>query len=235
MKKLSALFIFFFVLGASLGALAQASGSAELQTVLKLMDQTAANFRSVETDFTWDQFERVVNEHTYQKGVMYFHRAGATDVEMAADIKPPGQKYVLFKEGKVRVYEPNIDQLTIYDAGKNKADFEAFLVLGFGGSGHDLARNFEVRYAGIEQPGGVSAYKLELTPKSERARGMFSLITLWIDRERGIAVQQRFDESSGNHRLAQYSNIKLNQKLPAGVFTLKTTRKTKIVQPQSGG
>ena len=34
------------------------------------------------------------------------------------------------------------------------------------------------------------------------------------------------------HRLAHYTGIKLNSKLPDNVFTLKTTSNTKIVRPQ---
>src|SRR5208337_5014486 len=218
MKKSLSLLVFLICAG--LWSVAQANRPADLQTVLYLMDRTAASLRTVETDFTWDDFERVVNNHDYQKGVMYFSRSGK-DVQMSAEIKQPAPKFVLFKAGTVRVYEPRIDQVTVYNVGKNKADFEAFLVLGFGGAGRDLARNFDVRYAGSEQVAGVTAYKLELIPKTASARNNFPLIALWIDADRGIAVQQRFDQGGGNYRLAQYSNIKLNQKLPDGVFTQK--------------
>jgi outer membrane lipoprotein-sorting protein len=61
-------------------------------------------------------------------------------------------------------------------------------------------------------------------------KNMFQLITLWIDPARGISVQQKFDQS-GDYRLAKYTNIKLNQKLPENVFKLKTTGKTTIVTP----
>jgi outer membrane lipoprotein-sorting protein len=231
MKKSLSLLVFLICAG--LWCVAQANRPADLQTVLNLMDRTAASLRTVETDFTWDDFERVVNNHDYQKGVMYFSRSGK-DVQMSAEIKQPAPKFVLFKAGTVRVYEPRIDQVTVYNVGKNKADFEAFLVLGFGGAGRDLARNFDVRYAGSEQVAGVTAYKLELIPKTASARNNFPLIALWIDADRGIAVQQRFDQGGGNYRLAQYSNIKLNQKLPDGVFTQKTTGKTRTVRPQGG-
>lgn len=205
--------------------------AGNLETVLNLMDQTAANFRTVETEFVWDQYSKVVDEHDTQAGTMYFRRAG-NDVEMSADIKKPDQKYVLFQNGRVRVYQPKIDQVTEYSAGKNKADFESFLVLGFGGRGHDLTKSFNVRFAGMENVGGTNAYKLELTPKSQRVKGMFQLITLWIDRDRGVSVQQRFDEPSGDNRLAKYMNIKVNPKLNDSVFKLRTTGKTKTVTPQ---
>lgn len=201
-----------------------------LESVLTKMDEAAAAFKTVETIFVWDQYQKVVDETDTQQGVMFFRRAG-NDIEMAADITQPDKKYVLFTGGNVQVYQPKIDQVTKYNAGKNKAEFESFLVLGFGGRGHDLQKSFDVKYAGMENVGGVNAAKLDLTPKAARVKGMFSTVTLWIDPARGISVQQKFTEPTGDYRLAKYSNIKMNQKLPDNVFKLKTTGKTKVVTP----
>ena len=84
-------------------------------------------------------------------------------------------------------------------------------MLGFGGRGHDLAKSFDVKFAGMEQVQGVNAAKLELTPKSQRVHNMFQTITLWIDPARGVSVQQRFDEPSGDYRVTKYSNIRDQQ------------------------
>jgi outer membrane lipoprotein-sorting protein len=150
---------------------------------------------------------------------------------MAADFSAPEKKYVLFSNGVVSYYQPNIDQVTQYSAGRNKADFESFLVLGFGGRGHDLAKSYDVNFGGMEQLQGVNAGKLELTPKSQKVLSMFNKITLWIDPARGVSVQQRFDEPSGDYRVTKYSNIQINKKISNDVFKLKTTGKTKIVKP----
>jgi outer membrane lipoprotein-sorting protein len=203
-----------------------------LETVLTKMDATAAAFKTLEANLVWDAYAKVVNEHDYQKGKIYFQRRGK-NIEMAADFTEPAQKYVLFSNGIARVYEPRIDQVTEYNAGKNREAFESFLVLGFGGSGHELLKSYDVKFAGMENVEGVNAAKLELAPKSAKVRSMFSQITLWIDPARGISVQQQFIEpSSGDYRLAKYSDIKMNQPVPDSVFKLKTTSNTKVVRPQ---
>jgi outer membrane lipoprotein-sorting protein len=209
---------------------ATAVQAQNLESVLSSMDKAAANFRGAQCDFVWDQYQRVVDEHDYQKGTMYFRRQG-NDVQMAADITSPAKKYVLFTGDLVSLYEPSIDQVTQYSPGKNKADFESFLVLGFGGRGHDLEKSFDVNFAGMEQVQGLNAAKLELTPKSQRVKSMFQTITLWID-PRGVSVQQKFQAPSGDYRLAKYSNIQLNpKKMPGDVFKLKTTGHTKFIRP----
>src|SRR5450755_4842057 len=180
----------FLVLIATLAAHAQ-----NLESVLNGMDRAAADFRTAQTDFVWDQYQKVVDEHDLQKGTMYFRRQG-DDVQMAADITVPDKKYVLFSGGMVSVYVPKAGQITEYNAGKNKADFETFLVLGFGGRGHDLAKSFDVKYDGMEQVQGINTAKLELKPKSQKVSNMFQTITLWIDMAHGVSVQQLFNEPS---------------------------------------
>ncbi len=205
--------------------------SADLEKVLKQMDATASGFRSAEADFVWDQFTKVVNETDTQTGKVYFRRS-SKQVEMAANITQPAPKYVLYQDSAVRMYEPRIDQVTVYKTGKNRADVESFLVLGFGGSGHDLHKSFDLTFQGYEEAGGVRAAKLNLVPKTQKARNVFDHIILWIDPARGVSVQQQFFEPQGDYRLAKYSNIKLNQNIPGDVFKLKTTSRTKVVNPQ---
>ena len=206
-----------------------------LEPILNKMDATAATFKSADADFVWDQFEKVIKETTTQKGHMYFRRNG-NNIEMAADITgdtPGDKKNVLYTGDTVKVYQPNIDQVTQYSTGKDKGTFESFMVIGFGGRGHDLLKSFDVKFLGNENVGGVNAAKLELVPKTQKARNVFERILLWIDPARGISVQQQFFEPSGNYRLAKYSNIRMNEKIADDAFKLKTTSRTKVVNPQS--
>lgn len=211
---------------------AQTRDSDELQRVLSKMDQVAANFRTTQAAFVWNQYQKVVDETDTQKGTVYFRRSG-NEIQMAADISDPtSPKYVLFTDSKVEVFQPKIDQVTRYNTGKDRATVESFLVLGFGGSGRDLVRSFDVNYLGTEKVGGVDTAKLELVPKSSKVRNTFDHIWLWIDPSRGVSLQQQLFEPSGDYRLAKYSDIQLNQKIPDSAFKLKTTPKTKVVSPQ---
>ena len=207
--------------------------SDELQHVIAQMDRTAANFRTTQANFVWTQYTAVVNDITdTQKGTIYFRRTG-NQVEMMADINDPAPpKYVLFTGSKLQVYQPKIDQVTQYDTGKDRATFESFLVLGFGGSGQDMLKSFDVKYLGTENVGDIETAKLDLVPKSEKARNTFNRIWLWLDPTRGVCVQQKLFAPDGDYRLAQYSDIRLNQKIPDSDFKLKTNSKTKFLSPK---
>jgi len=209
-----------------------AQSNPSLERVLTSMDKAAASFRTIEADFVWDQFTKVVEQTETQKGKIYFRRSG-NEVQMKADVTGPApedQKSVLFSDSKFQLYQPNLDQVTIHNTNKN-SEVESYLVLGFGSRGHDLAKSYDVTYIASEKLGDVQTEKINLVPKSEKVRNNFDHIILWIDPSRGISVQQQLIALNGDYRLAKYSNIRLNQKISDNVFKLKTTGKTKFLTP----
>ena len=207
--------------------------AATLEQTLTSMDKAAANFKAIEASFVWDQFTKVVEQTETQTGKIYFRRV-KNETQMMADVTGPqasDKKSVLFANSKFQVYQPGqLDQVTIYDTSK-KPEVEGFLVLGFGGRGHDLSKSFDVTYIGSEKIGGVQTEKINLVPKSEKVKSNFDHIILWIDSARGISLQQQFITPNEDYRLAKYSDIHMEDKLPDNVFKLKTTSKTKFLTP----
>ena len=204
-----------------------------LDDVLKKMDAVSATFHTAQAQIESQNYEKVINEvDDTEYGNIYYRRAGK-DLEMMLDIAKPDKKSVLLSGGKIRMYQPKLDQVTEWDLGKNKSDFESYLVLGFGGSGQDLQKAFDVTFLGPETINGVATAKLQLVPKSQRVRNTFKQILLWIDLDKGISVQQQFFQPQGDYRLAKYTNIQLGKKISDEVFKLKTTGKTKTVSAGS--
>jgi outer membrane lipoprotein-sorting protein len=240
MKSFSLFLLLPMALGCSFLRLTPAD--SPLDAVLKKMDTAAASFRSTQAEFEWDTYEKVIDEvDDVQTGTIYYRRSGK-EIEMMAEVKKAGgdlknlksePKYVLFSQGKVRMYQPKVDQVTEFDLGKNRSDFESWVVLGFGGSGQELLKAFDVTYVAPETIDGVATAKLQLVPKSEKARNTYSRIFLWIDLDKGISVQQQFFTPQQDYRLAKYSSIQVNgKKIPDEVFKLKTTSKTQTISPR---
>lgn len=193
------------------------------------MDEAAAKFRTTQAAFTWIQYNKVIDDIAdTQKGKIYFRRSGR-DIQMAADFSQPDSKQLVFSDGKIQIYQPRIDQVDIYDAKAHREEFESFLVVGFGGGGHDMLKSFAVTFVGNEKIGDTDTAKLDLVPKSDEVKRSFSHLLLWIDPQRGISVQQQLFETSGDYRLAKYSDIQLNQKISENAFKLRTNAKTKVL------
>ncbi len=215
----------------SLSSAAQDNAPVTLDSVLQKMDAAAAHFQTTQADFVWDQYQKVVDETDTQKGTVYYRRSGQ-QIEMMADIQEPEQKFLLYKDGKLQVYQPKIEQVMQYTAGANHNDIESYLVLGFGGSGQDLKKSFAVSLQGEEAIDNIATAKLQLIPKSDKIRNYFTEAFLWIDLSRGISLKQQFMQGQGDYRVAKYSNVKVNAKISNDVFRLKTTSKTKFVSPR---
>src|SRR5579862_1354029 len=84
---------------------ANPADSGNLDAVLKKMDAAAVSFHTLQADFEWDSYEKVIDEiDTIQSGTVYYRRNGK-EIEMMAVVKmsgsdpkkqKPEMKYVLF-------------------------------------------------------------------------------------------------------------------------------------------
>ena len=245
MKRLSLVLIVALTgwLAVSAAPAAKPADQADLQSVLHKMDTVAATFRSAQANFEWDTYEKVIDEVDDVETGNIYYRKTSNGIEMMAEVKlagsslatlKPEPKYVLYSHGTVRMYQPKVDKVTEFDLSKKHTDFESYVVLGFGGSGQDLQRVFDVTYEGPETINGAATAKLQLVPKSESIRNTYKQIFLWIDMDKGVSVQQKFISPQEDYRLAKYSDIQVNgKKIPDEVFKLKTTSKTQTISPGS--
>lgn len=207
------------------------AASGDLATVLAKMNHSSAGFKTAQADFEFQSYQKLTDDTDTQKGRIYFRRE-KKGVDAAFDIAAPAPKQVVYKDGKLQIFEKKINQVTERQVGKNKSDVEAFLSLGFGASGDDLQRDYDVKMDGWETVDGVKTAKLDLTPKKAKVQQTYDRIILWINPERDVLLKQQFFEHSGDYRLAHYTNIKLNENIQNDVFRLKTNGKTKTVTPQ---
>ena len=206
-----------------------APSSSSLDQVLHSMDQNAAKFRSAQADFVWTPYNAVIGEsEAPDKGRIYFRKVGE-DIEMGSIFKPPDERQITFVKGKIEVYQPKTKVVDVWETSAHKDEAETFLVLGFGSSGQDLRKSFEVKYAGEEKIGNVQTLKLQLTPLSQTVKKNFPEIDLWIDPQRGVSMRQKLLQAGGDYRLADYSNIRLNEKVPDSAFKIKSSGPTKTV------
>jgi outer membrane lipoprotein-sorting protein len=196
-----------------------------LDEVLREMDAASVKFKSAEADFRWDLFERVVKQTTSQSGSIYFLKEGA-NTQMGARIDLPAPKFLEFRDGTLRIFDPGPDHLMTISSKQNEAQVEAFLTLGFGGSGRDLAKAWTISDLGTEPVDGVETAKMDLVPKDPSVRDNCTHIIIWVDASRGISLKQEFFMPSEDTRTSYYSNIRLNQKVDEKKYAIKTDSKT---------
>jgi outer membrane lipoprotein-sorting protein len=214
--------LLFFLLLAALTALIAVPISAradDLNSVLARLNAAAKKFHSVSASVVFDTEQTdPVPDTDIQKATAYYERTGSS-FKMAAHIhehnsRPTNAAYNI-SGGSIHFFDGT--QVHAYDASK----WESYLILGFGASGTDLADKWDVTYLGSEVMNGVNVAKLELVAKDPQVRKNIAKVTLWIDPDRAVSLQQRFDESPSLYRICKYTDIKINQSLPKNAFDLK--------------
>ena len=235
MKHVRILLAAALTLSAAGNAYSQAP-SPQLSYVLKQLDTASAKFQRATADFQWDYYEKIVHDTTTQKGSIYFERnKGATDmgaivVDPNAGPKAKPIKVIQYDAGIVQMLDTGVDQLTVIHQTNNQAAIESFLTLGFGGSGTDLARAWNITDMGPEtltdNGQTVKVEKLDLVGKDADARKNFTHITVWVDPTRAVSLKQIFFAPSGDNRTATYTNIKLNSPINKKPYAIssKATR-----------
>jgi outer membrane lipoprotein-sorting protein len=197
------------------------AGADRLKTVLGQMDAASARFHSAEANVQKLQFERIVNDTSTETGTIYFLRSGGS-MQMGAKFDPPDAQMLEYKNGLLRIYNTSTNQIQQYSASGR---YEAFLALGFGGSGSDLAKSWTITDQGTEQMSDgsktVAVEKLDLVSKEASVRSTFTHITIWVDSVRDVSLKQVGFTPSGDTDTTIYTNIKLNQPIDLKAFEIK--------------
>ena len=153
-------------------------------------------------------------------------RLKGNDVRAIVDFTGQTDARIIAFSGKtVRVYYPNANTFQDFQFGKSSQILNQFLLLGFGSSGSDLARSYEITAEGPENIGATSTTKLLLIPRDAKVKERLAKIEMWMPDDAAYPTQQQFYEPSGNYRKVTYSDVHLNPpiqetlelKLPSGV------------------
>src|SRR3984957_4008821 len=160
-KKMISLFclgLLFLLPGRSPAQTASPASSADLQKVITQLNTAAGKFESAQADFSWDQYQAVVQEDDVQTGTIYFERKKGgtrTAAYLKKDNGKDALKTVVYANGEAQLYEPNIKQLTILRARAQRGQWESLLTLRFRRSRTDLLPNGKVALLGRAPMNGV--------------------------------------------------------------------------------
>lgn len=223
---------------------AQQPPPANVDAVLHQLDLASAGFKSVAADIRIDLFERVVQDTSTECGLIYYQRQGtAIQMDLKSTAAPgnactdaafsaPASRVINYSNGTLKMFEPQANHLTLLNAGSNQAAYESFLTLGFGASGHDLAKAWDITDQGTESINdgskSVPTVKLKLVAKDPAILKNLTSVVIWIDPARGISLKQQFVTPSGDSKTTYYTNIRYNQKVETKEFAINTNKQTQI-------
>ncbi len=208
------------------------SGAEPLDSVLAKMDRAAASFKSMNAKIKRTAHTEVINEDHTDSGAMTMKRSRSQDTRMLIDLTAPDAKTIALQGHTVDIYLPKIKTVQEYDVGKNRELLDQFLLLGFGSSGKDLSRAYDVTWMGAETANGQKTAHLRLVPKSPEVLKQLKTIDLWLSDANSYPVRQKFNQPSGDYTLVVFSDLKINPDLPDSALKLKLPKGVKREYPQ---
>jgi outer membrane lipoprotein-sorting protein len=225
-------FAFLTVMVAGWLSISAPATAETLEGVLKRMDQGAQGFKGMVANLKRVTHTAVLNDNSEETGTIRLKRSSASDLKVRIDFTTPDQFTVVFRGRKLEKYFPKIQTVQEYDLGKQRQLVDQFLLLGFGTSGKELTRSYDIKFLGAAPANGQSAWHLELIPKSPEAREHLKKVDLWISAANGQPVQQTFHEPSGDYNIIAYSNVRLEPSLSDKVLELDLPKGVKREYPQ---
>lgn len=201
-----------------------------LEEILKRMDASEKTFQSVSANIKHISFTQVLNQKDEETGRMRLKRTKKGLVGIV-EFDPPDPLVYHFSGGLVELYRPKNNSVEEYDFSKYKGDLDRALILGFGTSGVELNKDYEIKVIGPETVQGVATTHLELAPKSKEMKKLVMKVDLWIQDGKSYPVQERGTEPNGNSSTFIYSNIRINPKLPDSDYELKAPKDVRRLHP----
>ena len=95
------------------------------------------------------------------------------------------------------------------------------MLLGFGTSGKNLAKDYQLKLIGSPKVNEQLTDQLELTPKSNKTSEYLTKVELWLTHPGGYPIRQKFYWPSENTTTITYTQINLNPKLSDKDVTLQ--------------
>ena len=189
---------------------AQNASRWTLDTVLNMMDKSAADFHSLSADIEHIKYTDVVKDTSTETGQIFVRR----DQKMRIEFTRPDPRTILRTGDSLFVFTPKINRVEEFNLGKNRALVDQYVLLGFGTKSQNMEKSYNLKLNGEEELDHRKTFVLELTPKSDEVRKQITKIQMWIDSSSWLPVQQKFYESgTGDYFLFRYTNMMKNLKI----------------------
>ncbi len=199
-----------------------------LSGILAKMDANSATFKGVKADIKRINHYGQLDINKEYTGTMVLKRPAPHDIRTLVHFTSPEEQQVFVGNGVADIYYPKPNIIQERKIGsKYQTLFEQYYLLAFGGSGKDLAANYDVTYIGSEDLGS----HLQLIPKSPDVKKNYSKIELWLTEAKATPTQLRLTQPSGDTVTFVYTNVVLNPKISDSDLKLQTKSGVKKEYP----
>ena len=210
------------------GGFAATAANAQINEILKRMDDHYKLLKTVRTNVTYEKYESVLKDTETRKGkAIYALQKGKNPLIRIDWTKPEESLAVIDKQ--YTLYQPKLKQAFVgnTDNVKSKNSSSVSSPLAFiNMSKEELKANYSIRYIGEEKVNGTTpTWHLELTPKTAQK---YKLADIWVDGN-GMPIQMKITANNNDTETVLLTGLEKNISIKGSVFEINPPKGTKYI------
>jgi len=200
------------------GAVPLAAAGGNVQEILARMDRAANDFKSMTAQVTYVTHTDILNENDTERGNVTMKKVLPGELQGKVEFTSPDPKVITFEKRRAQEYLPKIKTLQIFDLAKYGEQLDMLLGIGFGTSGTELAKGYDVKVLETEN----GSVHMQLIPRAPDMKQYVQKLELWIPADGDpYPSREKIVEPSGDYRLVTYEGLKINPPLQPDALQLK--------------
>jgi outer membrane lipoprotein-sorting protein len=199
----------------------RAAEPVKLDTVIHKIQEQQKQMVTLQADFRQEKELALLAKPEVSTGTFVYSRPNNVLWTYAA----PRKVQMVIAGGVMTTWFPDLGKAEQIDV--KRFEDRIFKYMGASGAIDELARYFDFTFSDAKSK---PVYLLDLTPKTRAVSKRVQRIKLWIDKRTYLTTKIEYVEGDGDVTRYEFSNIRINEPVPAGRFALNLPPGVKVEQ-----
>ncbi|HET7433729.1 MAG TPA: outer membrane lipoprotein carrier protein LolA [Thermoanaerobaculia bacterium] len=197
------------------------SAPVTLQSVIKKIQEQQKSTNTLQASFRQEKELALLAKPEVSSGTFVYSKPN--NVLWSYDA--PKKVQMVIAGGTLTTYYPDLAKAERIDV--KRFEDRIFKYMGASGAIDELARYFDFTFT--DSPKAPS-YALDLKPKTKAVSKRVQRIKIWIDKKSYLTNKIEYVEGDGDITRYEFTNIKVNEAVPASRFALALPANVKVEQ-----
>jgi len=195
--------------------------NATLASVIKKIQEQQKSTQTMQATFRQEKELALLSAPEVSTGTFVFSKPN----NVLWSYEAPKRVQMLIANGALTTYFPDLKKAERIDV--KRFEDRIFKYMGATGAIDELAKFFDFTFTDNPKAG---TYVLDLTPKNKAVTKRVRRIKIWIDKSSYITSKVEYVEGDGDITRYEFTNVKINEAVPASRFVLNLPAGVKVEQ-----
>lgn len=192
-----------------------------LDSVIRKVQEQQKSTSTLQADFRQEKELALLAKPEVSNGTFVYSKPNNVLWTYAA----PKRVQMVIAGGTLTTWYPDLNKAERIDV--KRFEDRIFKYMGASGAIDELGRYFDFTFSDSPK---LPVYVLDLTPKTRAVSKRVRHIKLWIDKKTYLTAKVEYVEGDGDVTRYEFTNIRINQPVPASRFALQLPAGVKVEQ-----